>query len=269
MRKKLKGFETTEEIKAEILRCRADPWHFISSWIYTLDPLRGKLKYPDFDYLKEFVDILVKNPLLIIIKSRQMLATWTLMAFSFWHIMFEIVDGGLAIFASWREKEVKEMIKRIQFIYENLPWFLHLTVGTNNKMEFELAKRHARVIGLPSVSRGIRSYSPSLLLIDEAAHVENADEFYASARPAMQHGGRIILLSTPGLPVGLFFQLLKGQATGDTSDKEEGIGQLNKIPGVNLAEIELAGLDSDLSDLSIDSEGFLDISERSNLLDDR
>jgi phage FluMu gp28-like protein len=42
-----------------------------------------------------------------------------------------------------------------------------------------------------------RSEALSLLVIDEAAHVENLDELWAGLYPTISTGGRVIALSTP------------------------------------------------------------------------
>ena len=64
----------------------------------------------------------------------------------------------------------------------------------------------SRIVSLPGSARGIRGYSCELVIIDEAAWV--ADATFVAARPlvAATHG-RLIVQSTPGDPVGAFFEL--------------------------------------------------------------
>ncbi len=64
----------------------------------------------------------------------------------------------------------------------------------------------SRVVSLPGNSRGIRGYSPLVVIIDEAAWV--SDETWAAARPLVAaSGGRLVVQSTPGHRAGWFYEL--------------------------------------------------------------
>lgn len=67
----------------------------------------------------------------------------------------------------------------------------------------------SRVVSLPGKARSVRGYSAALLVIDEAAFVD--DETWAAARPLTSAtGGRTIVQSTGGWPVGWFYELYSG-----------------------------------------------------------
>jgi hypothetical protein len=71
----------------------------------------------------------------------------------------------------------------------------------------------SRIISLPGNSRGVRGYAPALVIIDEAAWV--ADETWTAARPLVSaSGGRIAVQSTPGAPVGFFYELATSTPEG-------------------------------------------------------
>ncbi len=64
----------------------------------------------------------------------------------------------------------------------------------------------SRIISLPGNSRGVRGYAPALVVVDEAAWV--ADDTFTAVRPLVSaSGGRLIVQSTPGSPVGFFYDL--------------------------------------------------------------
>ena len=66
-------------------------------------------------------------------------------------------------------------------------------------------KNGSRILSLPGSDRGVRGYPADLLVIDEAAFV--ADRTSVSARPMVAAtGGRIVVQSTPGAPVGFFWE---------------------------------------------------------------
>lgn len=64
----------------------------------------------------------------------------------------------------------------------------------------------SRILSLAGTARAVRGYSAALLVVDEAAWVE--EPTWAAARPMVSATkGRVIIQSTPGLPVGWFFDL--------------------------------------------------------------
>jgi hypothetical protein len=65
----------------------------------------------------------------------------------------------------------------------------------------------SRIISLPGSARGIRGYACALVIIDEAAFVD--DDTWNAARPLVAAtGGRLIVQSTPGLALGWFHELV-------------------------------------------------------------
>jgi hypothetical protein len=64
----------------------------------------------------------------------------------------------------------------------------------------------SRIVSLPGSARGIRGYSCQLTVIDEASWVPA--ETHTAARPlTAATNGRLIIGSTPGAPVGPFYEL--------------------------------------------------------------
>ena len=65
----------------------------------------------------------------------------------------------------------------------------------------------SRIISLPGSARGIRGYAPMLAIADEASWID--DSVYDAMRPMVAaSGGRMIVLSTPGIEgVGFFHGL--------------------------------------------------------------
>jgi hypothetical protein len=67
-------------------------------------------------------------------------------------------------------------------------------------------KNGSRILSLPGSARGVRGYAASLVIVDEAAWV--SDETFVAVRALVAAtGGRVIVQSTPGSPVGFFYEL--------------------------------------------------------------
>lgn len=67
-------------------------------------------------------------------------------------------------------------------------------------------KNGSRILSLPGSARGVRGYAAALVIVDEAAWVD--DQTFVAVRALVAAtGGRVIVQSTPGSPVGFFHEL--------------------------------------------------------------
>lgn len=107
-----------------------------------------------------------------------------------------------------------EILERIKFAYENLPWFLQVGVKTWNKSYIELGNG-SKIITAATSSSSIRGKSINILYIDEFAHLDNDVEFYTSVYPTISSGKstQVILTSTPK-GMNLFFKLWQDAIEG-------------------------------------------------------
>lgn len=64
----------------------------------------------------------------------------------------------------------------------------------------------SRIVSLAGTARAVRGWSADLLIIDEAAFVEAAT-FAAARATTIATGGRTVVQSTPGNPVGAFYEM--------------------------------------------------------------
>ena len=182
------------EIK-KINKYAKNPWHFMTNFVYTLERKEGIKKFPDYTYLKDFVREMKKERLLIVLKSRQMLITWTVISFLVWDCI--IKGSSEVLLISKREAESEELLKRAKFIYNNFPEALKVSVGYNNKNIIEFPGRNSRIISLPSSPDIGRTYSPKRIFWDEMAFTPFDEEVFQSLQPALDGGGSFIGVSSP------------------------------------------------------------------------
>ena len=90
----------------------------------------------------------------------------------------------------------QNMVTKVKFMYENLPSWLKVDYEENNKLTLRLANG-SQIKATSASSDAGRSEAVSLLLIDEAAFIENIGEIWASAQQTLATGGGCIALSTP------------------------------------------------------------------------
>ena len=115
---------------------------------------------------------------------------------SLWFILFN--DSQVVALMANKGDTAREILGRVQLAYQHLPKWMQQGVVEWNKGSFVL-ENNSRVIAAATSSDAIRGYSINLLFIDEAAFIENWDQFFTSTFPTISSGKetKIILVSTP------------------------------------------------------------------------
>lgn len=135
-----------------------------------------------------------------------MFVTWLVVIYCLWEAITRY--GVLTIFTSWRQSEVQEMIKRAKFVYDNNPEFLQPSLGSDTKKELEFKVLNSRLVALPSVRSGsTRTHAATRIVMDEAAFIKGAEEFYRGARPSLEERGNLTILSSSNGTGNLFSRI--------------------------------------------------------------
>ena len=95
-----------------------------------------------------------------------------------------------------KQETAKNMVTKVRFAYDQLPKWLQIKTVEHNKLSLRLANGSQIKAVAASADAG-RSEAVSLLLIDEAAFIDNIGEIWASAQQTLATGGGCIALSTP------------------------------------------------------------------------
>ena len=181
-------------IKQEYLRCKKDPVHFMRKYCYIQHPQRGRIQFNLYPFQEKVLTLMRDNPYSIILKSRQLGISTLTAGYSLWMMIFHKDKNILCI--ATKQETAKNMVTKVKFMYENLPSWLKVDTDENNKLNLRL-KNASQVIATSASSDAGRSEGVSLLLIDEAAFIDNIGEIWASAQQTLATGGGCIALSTP------------------------------------------------------------------------
>jgi len=186
----------TNEMVAEYLKCASDPIYFIETYMKIINVDRGLINFNLYDYQKEMVNSFVDNRYTIVTTARQSGKSITVCAFMLWYVIFNS-EKVVALMAN-KGDTAREIMGRIQLAYQYLPKWLQQGVMSWNKGSLEL-ENNSRIIAAATSSSGIRGYAINLLFIDEAAFIENWEEFFTSVYPTISSGKetKVILVSTP------------------------------------------------------------------------
>lgn len=183
----------------ELLRCTRDPF-FFASFIKLIHPLRGKVAFDLYDFQKSVLYHFLTKRFNIVLKFRQAGITELISMYCLWLSMYH--SNKNIVIVSIKERVAKKVLRKIKYMYENLPEHLKVPVingrgteiGTSTEMEFS---NGSMITSIPTTEEAGRSEAVSLLVIDEAAIVRWANQIWASAFPTLSTGGAAIVNSTP------------------------------------------------------------------------
>ena len=186
--------EIKKVIRSEYLKCAKDPIHFMKKYCYIQHPQRGRIQFNLYPFQEKVLKLFRDNPYSIVLKSRQLGLSTLSAGYSLWLMIFHKDKNILCI--ATKQETAKNMVTKVKFMFENLPSWLKVDASENNKLNLRLVNG-SQIKATSASSDAGRSEAVSLLLIDEAAFIDNIGEIWASAQQTLATGGGCIALSTP------------------------------------------------------------------------
>jgi hypothetical protein len=181
-------------IRQEYLLCAQDPAHFMKKYCNIQHPQRGRVIFNLYPFQGKVLNLWKDNPYSIILKSRQLGISTLAAGYSLWLMLFQKDKNVLCL--ATKQETAKNMVTKVKFMYENLPSWLKVPAEENNKLTLRL-NNGSQIKAVSAAGDAGRSEAVSLLIVDEAAFIENIGEIWASAQQTLATGGGAIVLSTP------------------------------------------------------------------------
>tara|TARA_R110002074_G_scaffold320498_4_gene490920 strand:+ start:271 stop:1842 length:1572 start_codon:yes stop_codon:yes gene_type:complete len=204
-----------QDIIAEVVRAGKEPVYFIDNYCRISHPQRGLIPFKTYDFQASLVDSFNEHRFNVILKARQLGISTISAAYIAWLMMFHRDKNVLVIATKFQT--AANLVKKVKAIHKNLPDWLRISeISIDNRTSFELTNGSQIKASSTSSDAG-RSEALSLLVIDEAAHVDGLDELWAGLYPTLSTGGRCIALSTPN-GVGNWFHQACMDAEADKND---------------------------------------------------
>lgn len=187
---------TPEQLKI-LVRVMKDPF-FFSTFCYVINPVLGMVKFLLYPFQKAVLYQFMLNRFNIILKFRQAGITELISLYCLWLAMYH--PNKKINIISIKDTVAKKVLKKIKFMYKNLPSYLQEPIINGRAGEFgsvsTIEFANGSVIeSIPTSDQAGRSESLSLLVIDEAAIVRWASTIWASAFPTLSTGGAAIVNS--------------------------------------------------------------------------
>lgn len=204
--------ELTEEQRREEVRKHeewesfcADPWWAIEqSYVLTEDEHakdgeNSTKPFPTKRYLREVVTMYQVGSVGMVMKSRQLMMSWTFC----WLLLHEAItkSGRLCVAQGKREEDVlakgtKALMGRMRFMRRHLPDHLQPNVIEESKST-EVYDNGSTIMAIPQGEDVIRSLTASVVFMDELSRHPLGELAWTAALPTVRGGGKLWGVSTP------------------------------------------------------------------------
>ena len=201
-------------IAQEYIKCAKDPAYFMKKYCYIQHPTRGRILFNLYPFQGKVLHLFKDNQYLITLKSRQLGISTLAAAYSLWLMLFHKDKNVLALATT--QATARNLVTKTMFMYDQLPKWLRLPALEKNKLSLRL-KNGSKITAKSSNADAARSEAVSLLLIDEAAFIDNIDETFAAAQQTLATGGQCMALSTPNGIGNWFHQTWEKAESGENS----------------------------------------------------
>lgn len=194
----------------EIGKCLSDPIYAIENYLETEDRTQnGFVPFKLFPRQKELVSAYKAHHHNIVMKPRQAgISTTTAAYLAVLTALASNKSTQKVLIAANKQETAKEFLKKIRDFTVQLPGWMDVYRPPNSDSWFDPEKNSSshyklwngsEVKAVASSKDALRGYTPSVIVVDEAAFIEGnkGEEFYTAAQPSLSTGGRSILISTP------------------------------------------------------------------------
>lgn len=192
----------------EIGKCLKDPIYAIESYLETEDRTQGGfVPFKLFPRQKELVNAYKSHDHNIVMKPRQAgISTTTAAYIAILTALASNKSTQKILIAANKQETAKEFLKKIRDFTVQLPAWMDVYRPPNSESWFDPEKNSSshyklwngsEVKAVASSKDALRGYTPSYVIVDEAAFIEGnrGEEFYTAAQPSLSTGGKSILIS--------------------------------------------------------------------------
>jgi len=180
----------------ELAKCQNDVIYFVENYCRIIHPKRGVVPFKLYEYQRRLLRAYAENDRVIAMLARQSGKSQTAAAFLLWFAAFNKAKHVLV--ASNKGRNSIEIMDRIKFMYEELPWWLKPGIELYNRLTIKFDNK-SMIEAQGTTENTGRGLSIALLYSDELAMVAPRIQkaLITSLSPTLSNGGRWIITSTP------------------------------------------------------------------------
>jgi len=202
----------------EFARCARDPIYFIKNYVYVQHPTKGKVRFVLYPYQEKMINAYMAGRYTVVLSARQTGKSVTSAAYLLWFAMFN--KDKTVLIAANKNDNAMEMILRIRYAYEELPFWLKAGVKDDGWNKHEIGfDNGSRIVSTATSENSGRGMSISLLFLDEFAFVKPniQNEFWTSISPTLSTGGSCIMTSTPNGDLDIYSSVWRAANQGSVN----------------------------------------------------
>ena len=211
-----------ESLLKEYIKCLNDISYYAEKYCVVYDQTQKSfVPAKVFPKQKGLLEHYQANRFSIVLKPRQS-GVSTITALYCAHLILFATERSpirVLIIANKRDTAI-EFLKKIKGYIETAPAWLGVEFqeGSNNKAEFTCTNGSgAKAVG--TSPDALRGYTPNVLVLDEAAFIEGADELWTASAASLSTGGRAIFVSTPNSRDPLYYKTYDESLKGNNDFK--------------------------------------------------
>ena len=219
---------TNEEILTQYFKCLKDPVYAIETYLETKDNTQGGfVPFNLFPRQKEIVRAYETHRFNLVAKPRQAGISTTTQAYMAIKCAFADSDNPeTVLLIANKLKLAQKFLRGIKDYLLQMPRWVwgDEFYGTpekekkdiflsNSKIEVELPNG-CQIIAVATSEDALRGYTPTYLIFDEAAFIDNGDAVYSAAMSSCATGGKVMLISTPNGMDSLYYKTYEQSKSG-------------------------------------------------------
>jgi hypothetical protein len=216
--------ERAEQLKV-YARSLGDPIYAIETFLKTFDLTQsGNVPFKLFYKQKEIIKSYEKYNRNLVTKPRQAGVSTTTAAYIAVKSAFGDPDNPhkVLILAN-KQTLAQEFLKKIKEFLDQIPyWVWGLEEGQdyleiNSKGHLKLKSNGCEIRAVATSKDALRGFTPTFLVMDEAAFIDNGSEVFGAALASLGTGGKISLISTPNGMDPLYYKTYDGAKKKDNN----------------------------------------------------
>ena len=203
------------DTKLELLACAEDPFYFVDRYSQVYDATsNGWLPFRLWPAQRATLDTIHGHQLTVALKARQLGFSWLVLGYALWQMLFR--PAATVLLFSKRDEEAIELLDfRLKEMHARLPAWARAKSGKTDGKHDWILRSGSRAKAFPTT--GGRSYTGSLLIVDEADFVPDLNTLLNAVKPTIDAGGKLILVSTvdKSRPQSTFKRIYRAAKAGE------------------------------------------------------
>ena len=220
---------TRQEILGEYVKCISDPIYAIENYLKTFDKTNnGYVPFVLFPRQREIIDAYELHRMNLISKPRQAGVSTTTSAYIAIKVAFgDPNNPDKVLILANKQTMAQEFLSKVKDFIDQLPRWVwgdgYYGTPEKESKSIYLTENRGHLIlpnkceikAVATSKDALRGYTPTQLILDEAAYIDNGEEVFNAALTSLGTGGKATLISTPNGLDSLYYATYAGAKSGD------------------------------------------------------